>query len=277
MITAIYLDNLMGTNQGISITSNTSGFTVRNIEGLGPVKASIVTSEYSLLDGGQYQSSKRDMRNVLITIGLSTNIPASPPNVLRAALYKVAMPKTMINFAITFDNLPTVLTRAYVESFETSLFTKDPSVTISLICPDPDFRDFNVTTVNGNSTVSPTNTQYTLTNTGNVPSGYNLEVNLNQSISDFQFRLISTTGATETLYVTTPLISGDKVVISTELNNKYARLTRSGVTSSILYAVSTASVWALVKPGTSYARLTGPAGSTAFPFILKWTPRYGGF
>src|SRR5678809_67180 len=48
----------------------TDGYALEEIRGLDPVKATIVSSSWAGKDGKQYQSSRREERNIVISLGL---------------------------------------------------------------------------------------------------------------------------------------------------------------------------------------------------------------
>ena len=49
-----------------------TNFQIKDIQGLDPVKANIVTSNFANIDGGQFQSSRREMRNLVIKLGIDS-------------------------------------------------------------------------------------------------------------------------------------------------------------------------------------------------------------
>ena len=48
---------------------HTSGFNIRNITGLGPVKADITTTKMVVADGDVYNSARANGRNIVLTLG----------------------------------------------------------------------------------------------------------------------------------------------------------------------------------------------------------------
>ena len=246
---------------------------IREIEGLDPVKATIVSAGFAQLDGSQFQSVKRENRNIVLKIGLEPYFAGgSTVSSLRAALYGYFMPKSTVNLKFYIDGTLTYTIQGMVETFENSLFSKDPEVTISLLCFDPDFKAVAATTVNGN-TVSDS-TEQTITVAGSVETGFVFTLSVNRSISGFTLYKRRPDGSVAQMDVTMALVAGDVVKISTEPKGKYATLTRASVTTSILYAVSSTSKWAPLYPGANYLRVfvTG----AAIPYTVVYTNRHGG-
>lgn len=74
------------------------GFLLENVEGLDPVKATITSSSFAQLDGSQYQSSRREERNIKLTISLVPDFSANESvRDLRRRLYAYFMSKAAVD------------------------------------------------------------------------------------------------------------------------------------------------------------------------------------
>ena len=122
---------------------------IRNIDGLGPVKASINTAPFGAIDGEAYRGSSMGKRNIVISFGLNPNWSDETVGSLRQSLYDFFMPKMSTRLRLYSDELPTCDISGYVESCEPNIFSKDPDVQVSIICPDPDFVDIELSTAEG--------------------------------------------------------------------------------------------------------------------------------
>ena len=82
MIKSIKVTNYLGETIEISMTNpELSGFAIKEIDGLGPVKADINITDITTYDGGLFNSSRlneREIKLTLIPIG-GTNIATSSP------------------------------------------------------------------------------------------------------------------------------------------------------------------------------------------------------
>jgi hypothetical protein len=273
MLTQLEVDDLQGHTLALPLQPTTPGYVIRDIEGLDPVKSTIVSTGFAQLDGSQYQSAKRENRNIILKVGLEPYFAGgSTVSSLRAALYGYFMPKNTVKLNFYIDDVLTYSIQGMVETFETSLFSKDPEVTVSLICFDPNFLAVADTTVNGNTVA--TATEQTVTVAGSVETGYVFTLSVNRSISGFSIYNRRPDGSVAQMDVTIALVAGDVVKISTEPKNKYATLTRTGATSSILYAVSTSSKWGPLYPGANYYRVL--VSGAAIPFTIVYKNKYGG-
>ena len=125
-----------------------SGYVVKEIEGLGPVKADIITTEYASMDGGAYQTARGNMRNIVLQLGFDPSYESDDPfGELRRGLYPYLTPKMHVELRFLSSNFETVKILGYVESFEPSIFSAEPEVQISILCPDPYFSSIAPVTV----------------------------------------------------------------------------------------------------------------------------------
>ena len=86
--------NARGSVLNFPLDDPSQGFIVRNIEGLGPVKATLVSTSFANMDGGQYHSSRREPRNIVLTLGLEPDYAMMSVADLRKQLYQFFMPKS---------------------------------------------------------------------------------------------------------------------------------------------------------------------------------------
>lgn len=112
-----------------------SGFVIQEIIGLGPVKATINTADFSTMDGSIYNSARISARNIVMTLIFLDN-----PNVetMRQLSYKYFPIKKRIKLVIETDNRLAEI-YGYVESNEPVIFSQRETTQISIICPNPYF------------------------------------------------------------------------------------------------------------------------------------------
>lgn len=138
MIKAIQVINYKNEKLRIDLfSSSDSGMNIRNITGLGPVKANIITTPIITGDGDIYNSGRADKRNVVITIGfvITREIGLKSIEDVRQKTYKYFPLYSLVKLIIETDNR-TLYTYGYVESNEPNIWSNDETTTISLICPD---------------------------------------------------------------------------------------------------------------------------------------------
>lgn len=255
----------------LPLSDISSGFIVQQVDGLDPVKATLSSTAFAGWDGEQYQSSRRETRNIKLQLGLDPDPLVDTVRTLRKRLYSYFLPKSQITLTFYMDDGLTVSIAGVVESFETTLFAQEPSVSISIICYDPDFYVASET-VPGNSTESSAVTF--LTYDGEVETGFVFTLNVNRTLSEVTIYNTTPNEGVRSLDFTGSLVAGDVLTISTVTGNKGATLTHLGASSSVLYGVSPQSTWVDLKPGSNQLRIY--AVGAAIPYTIEYSTKYGG-
>ena len=274
MLTSVEVRNDQGSVLTLSLLDYNNGFIVEEITGLDPVKANIVSSSFASLDGEQYQSSRREKRNPIIRLALEPDYVNTTVQKLRSTLYKWFMPKARVRLRFYSTDRPTVDIEGRVESFDSALFVKDPTATISILCFDPDF--YTPTPVIFQGSTTPLSVETTHEYLGTVETGFLFKMFPNRNITAFTINHRPQDGNMSTLAFQSaiPLVAGDELAISTQPGNKFVRLTHAGVVTSILYAVSPQSNWINLYQGMNLLRVY--AEGALIPYSVEYTTKYGG-
>lgn len=249
-----------------------NGYSVRSIEGLDPVKAEIVSSPIALIDGSQYQSSRRENRNLILTFGIESDYVSTTVAQLRQVLYKYLMPKSSITirFHVDFAHFADISGR--VESFETPLFSSSPEIKVSIICFKPDFVSPNTVLINGNTVAD--STVMDIEYAGTVDAGIEFNLLVNRALSEFTIYSQLPGGPYRSLDFIGLLQDLDVVKIVTTPGEKKVTLTRGGLETSVLYNVSPASTWISLSPGTNQFRVQ--TSGDPIPYTVQYKESYGG-
>lgn len=272
MLVKVEAQNPQGDVLSLELEDISDGFVVANVDGLDPVKAEIVSSSFAQLPGSDYQSSSRGERNVVIKLALEPDYVDTSVQDLRDRLYNFFMPQEEVLLRFyRFDGLA-VYSSGRVETCDVEMFTQEPSADISIILFDPDLIRTTGDSLSGN-TVS-TSTETTVTYPGTASVGYVFTLNVDRTLTEFTIYHRLPDGSLNSMDVQASMVAGDVVKISTVDRNKYATLTRSGMTTSLLYGVTVQSTWTQFKKGTNKLRVY--ATGAAIPYTVEWTPRYGG-
>lgn len=275
MLSAVEVRSAAGALLTLPLEDVSNGLYIEDIRGLDPVKATIVSSSFAAVDGSQYQSARRESRNIVLTVALEPDYAVDSVRDLRARLYEYMMPKSEVTLTFVHDAADDgleVVISGRVESFETSLFSEEPAVDISIICFDPDFVDLTEIEVSGN-TVSTT-TEITINYDGTVESGFVFALAVNRTLTEFTIYHTPPGKPVRTLDFAANLASGDLLTITTIAGNKSLILTRASANSSILYGMSPQSAWIELEKGANKIRVY--ATGAAIPYTIKYTTRYGG-
>lgn len=277
MLTKVEVRTRQGTLLNLPLDDPSSGLFVEEIEGLDPVKATLVSSSFSGVDGEQHHSSRREARDIKLKVGLETDFVTNSVRSLRSRLYSFFMPKSDVFLRFIHDDDFTVDIVGTVEIFEAPIFTKEPQANISVRCFGPDFVVPAPTTlelVTVDTTADETNWTE-IDYDGTVETGMVLEFELNRVEQAITLYCMSPGGVLRQMDFSALLAVGDKLRISTVAGSKGAILTRTNIQSSVLYGITPQSAWLTLEEGVNKFRVYA-TGTPAIPYTLEYLTRYGG-
>ena len=119
----------------LELTDNEENYQVTEISGLNPPNANINTSSYANGDGSSFNSSRIPDREIVITVYINGDIQKN-----RLALYKHFRNKEWCKIYYE-DDLRDVFIEGYVQALDVSSFTQKQVAQISILCPNPYFKD----------------------------------------------------------------------------------------------------------------------------------------
>ena len=122
---------------------------LRNIDGLDPVNASVNTSPRGSVDGASYTGSSVSSRNIVLTLHPNPDWDNWTYEVLRRLLYSYFMPKRQTRLVFYSNDMVPVEISGVVESVSVNIFSKDPELLVSIVCPDPYFTALEPTVLTG--------------------------------------------------------------------------------------------------------------------------------
>lgn len=272
MLSTLEVISRQGSLLRLPLGEETAGLFVEDIEGLEPVKATLVSSNFANLDGAQYHSSRREPRNLIVRLGMEPDYLVDDVQDIRNRLYEFFMPKSEVQLRFIMDNGLTVDILGRVEDFVAPLFVQEPVVTLTMLCFDPDFKSVQES-VFESGTTSGTN-EVILPYRGTVETGFLFTLLVNRDLPDFTIYHRPPDGTLRTLSFTHPLVLNDVLRINTSVGSKSVLLTRGNVESSLLYANSPQSTWLELQPGDNAFRVY--AAGAEIPYNIRYTNKYGG-
>lgn len=261
-----------GLSATLSVMEQSGSYFIKDVEGMGPVQAEISESRFGLLDGTRQHYARRNSRNLVLKIGYRPNYSTNSVQSLRRDLYKIVYTKAVVDLSFEYLDGSMFRTQGTVESVEPDIFSSDPGLSVSIVCPDPDFVNPTPVVVSANSTSGAST--YPVEYSGDSPTGVDFALNVNRSIAGFTFTIITSDGSQYDMPVTWALLAGDVVDIVTRPGSKRVYLTRAGSRSSILQALSTTAGWPQLTPGTNRRGVT--IAGAGIPYTISYTNRYGG-
>lgn len=252
---------------------------IRDIDGIGPVKANINTEDNASSKGANYLGSFVGGRNIVMKLGFNPNWQDQTISSLRRQLYRYFMPEAWCKLRFFSDDMATVDIEGYVETCDPNMFSEDPEMMVSIICPKPDLIEPDATLYYG--VIDDGTSELEFEYEGNVPTGFELRVN--QTVDNVAY-----TGPLNVSMQQEPevpqIFTVDPVTINTTFFFKLSTIRNAkrvqkiavadGTPTNLLMDMSDDSVWPEIKPGTNlfkaYALESGQA------WTLAYFNRYGG-
>jgi hypothetical protein len=252
---------------------------IRSVDGLGPVKANIASTPFATGRGELYQGASTGKRNIVLNLGFNPHWEESQTmSTLRQILYRYLLPEQWTKLRFFSDELPTVDIEGYVEAFEPNLFSQDPEVQVSVICPRPDFIEADATIHTG--LVDDGTIETVFDYLGTVPTGFELRVDRtidNPSYTGPLSVIMKSPFVPQTFEVDPVTIDTTKYFkLSTVRNAKRVQnvAITDGAVTNLLSDVSDASVWPEIKPGENAFSIA--ASEPEQLWTLAYFNRFGG-
>lgn len=260
-------------------------YTIREITGLLPNSASIYYSDVASGDGGLFNSSRVETRNIVLTIH-----PEFPVETNRLNLYNFF--QLGKNVDLHFKNgTRDVKITGYVENFDGSLFEQKQLIQISILCLQPFFQDaqyiidqlsqifdmfeFPFSTEPEGivfSYVDKTH-EVVITNNGEISTGVIITLRasgvvINPTIYD------ATNNTTFALNVTMHV--GDVITINTNRGQKSVIMTTNNVTSNIINSMVKGSKFFNLAPGKTVFAYDCESGEEYLTILFNHYDLYQG-
>lgn len=273
MLTQVVATNAQGLTLTMPMEDPSGGIAIQDIQGLGPVKATIVTSSFATTDGVQYLSAKREPRNLVFQLGLLPDPFVETVGDVRRRLYSYFMPKTNVDLQFTDDSGLVVNITGMIETCEPAIFSKEPAIQVGITCFKPEFIDPTVVFISENTVTDTTDLQIELPD-GTVETGMTFQLFPDRDIDEFTIYSDLPNGTSRRLDFAWPMHIGDSLTINTVPGEKSITLVRGSVPQSLLYGMTPQSAWIDFYPGINTFRVY--AEGAPVPYILTYYNRYGG-
>ena len=252
---------------------------IRNIDGLGPVVATVNTTQYGAIEGVTYDGSTTGSRNIVLRIGFNPNWVDQTYESLRAIIYRYFMPKSNITLKFSSTHLPDVQIDGIVESCDPVIFSQDPEIQISIICVKPSFISSSATVLSGVTLPLPDGPPTIIDYKGNVDTGFVLELLPTATIGDMtngEVRIFNEAPDLEVFIATASVSATNKLRLSTVLKEKYIQQINisTGVATSILGKQTVGSTWLQLKQGINNFRVASTV--SGYLWTMTYYERYGG-
>ncbi len=308
MIKTVTVTNYRGDSYVLELASpEKSGFLITNIDGLGPPKATINSTDFATMDGAMYNSARATTRNIVMSITFRDN-PAVPLlkdiETVRQLTYKYFPIKKPVTLTFETTNRKCQIV-GYVESNEPVIFSEQETTQISILCPDPYFYslDTAVTVFSGiqpmfefpfsnESLTEPllefgeiqNKTEETVNYEGDAEVGIVITIHALGAATNItiynvdtheQLR-IDTTKLAAIPGLSNGIVAGDDIIISTIKGAKYVMFLRNGEYTNVLNALDRDSDWFTLAKGDNIFAYTADTGATNLQFQIANQIAYEG-
>lgn len=272
-------------NRSLELTHNERKWKVTKVTGLNPPAAVISTSTVAGMDGSRFNSSRLDDRNIVITMVFEGDVETN-----RTIINNMVLPKRYIK-VLYKTKTKNVYIEGYVESLEYDVFDAKVAAQISIICPDPYWKDreYNVVSISqvidlfefpislpvGGTAISEIMDAPTVEvlNGGNIESGALIEIETKGYVLNPKVMDLSTGQNVE---MAMELSGGDRLVISTSRGNKHIMLDRDCVTTNVINKKTAESEWITLTPGANRFTYSAEAGARDMVVRISHRNLYGG-
>lgn len=316
MIKSITITNHLNESIRLELTRpELSGFVVMSIEGLGPPKGTINTTELSTSDGGLFNSSRISQRNIVLDL-IFFNTSYETIEMIRHKSYKYFPVKKKIRFTVETD-IRTTFIDGYVESNEPDIFSDREGCQISVICPYPYFalaegnvvvpftviepsfefpfsdNSYKYISNNGDMVLTqglPTlemsslseNTIKVIVYEGDVDVGITIKMIATGEVSNVTIYNLETR---ETMRIDTDkmtsltgsgIVTGDEITISTSKSRKSVTLFRNGRNVNILNCLDRDADWFTLIKGDNIFSYVAESGQSNLQFTIEHQVIYEG-
>ena len=253
---------VMATKGGQTLNlSNNPNYALIAVAGLTPPTAAINTSPLATKDGSVFNSSRLNNRNVVLPICPLGNVENA-----RLELYRFFKAKQAVTLAFRTASR-NVTIDGWVENVPGELFSQLQKIQVSIVCPDPYFKDVNETAVDFVSGAA------TIDNASDEAVGFITEFTASGAVEG-----VTLTNGTngQSFSVSVTMESGDKLILNTKRGEKSVTLVHNGTAASVINLMDVNSKWIALEVGSKALTFTCTSGAANLTARSTLQPIYEG-
>lgn len=265
--------------------TNSPYFTVVDVDGILPTKASLSTTKLANRDGSVLNSASLENRDIAITIQ-----PEIPVEENRQKLYRYFRNKREVTLYYKNENRD-VMTTGIVENFDGSLFEQTQKIVITILCTNPylidrkgnvesmenkeDLFEFPFAIASEGKEFSRINkeTVKRIENKGDTETGMIIELMANGEVKNPTIHNVDTR---EHFGLKIDMERGDVIRINTNSSRKRVELERDGVTRNIINNIVKGNKWLGLEPGSNAFTYTCDSGEEYLSVKFLYSHMYEG-
>lgn len=272
-------------NEQINLTQN-GNYALLSVGGLTPPAATINTAVIATSDGAVFNSSRLGTRNIVLTIAPLNSIETN-----RINLYQYFKAKQYIKLYLE-NNTRSVWIDGYIEKIDGNLYTEKQQLQISIICPDPYFKDTTTGLYTFSNVIDLFSFPFAIEETPGIPIselGEYVEIAITNNSDDetgVLITLLANAAVTNpTIYNMTTnehfalnisMETGDVITIDTRRGHKTVTLNRNSVITNILNDMAQGSAWLNLVVGDNIFTYTCDTGAEYIEISVELQPIYEG-
>ena len=301
MIQSLTVTNYLGESLTIPMkNSESTGFILHDMTGLGPPTASVNTSKVATKDGSKYNSARAEERNIVLPMYF-TPIPTIEN--ARHRSYKYFPLKKPVILAFKTDNRECQIV-GYVETNEPDICSDREGCQVSIICPNPYFSSIydTVTSFSGveaafefpfsnEDTSNPciefgkivVKAENIVRYGGDAESGVQIRIAASATVKNITIYNVDTRGTMHIYHdklvalTGSGIVKGDEIIITTDKGSRSVTLLRNGKSTNILNAIDPRNdEWFSLTKGDNIFAYTADEGSDYLMFVVDHTTLYEG-
>ena len=301
MIQSLTVTNYLGESLTIPMmNSESTGFILHDMTGLGPPTASVNTSKVATKDGSKYNSARAEERNIVLPMYF-TPIPTIED--ARHRSYKYFPLKKPVILAFKTDNRECQIV-GYVETNEPDICSDREGCQVSIICPNPYFSSIydTVTSFSGveaafefpfsNEDTSNARIEFgkivvkaenLVRYEGDAESGVQIRIAASATVKNITIYNVDTRGTMHIYHdklvalTGSGIVKGDEIIITTDKGSRSVTLLRNGKSTNILNAIDPRNdEWFSLTKGDNIFAYTADEGSDYLMFVVDHTTLYEG-
>lgn len=301
MIQSLTVTNYLGESLTIPMkNSESTGFILHDMTGLGPPTASVNTSKVATKDGSKYNSARAEERNIVLPMYF-TPIPTIED--ARHRSYKYFPLKKPVILAFKTDNRECQIV-GYVETNEPDICSDREGCQVSIICPNPYFSSIydTVTSFSGveaafefpfsnEDTTNPhiefgkivVKAENLVRYEGDAESGVQIRIAASATVKNITIYNVDTRGTMHIYHdklvalTGSGIVKGDEIIITTDKGSRSVTLLRNGKSTNILNAIDPRNdEWFSLTKGDNIFAYTADEGSDYLMFVVDHTTLYEG-
>lgn len=301
MIQSLTVTNYLGESLTIPMkNSESTGFILHDMTGLGPPTANVNTSKVATKDGSKYNSARAEERNIVLPMYF-TPIPTIED--ARHRSYKYFPLKKPVILAFKTDNRECQIV-GYVETNEPDICSDREGCQVSIICPNPYFSSIydTVTSFSGveasfefpfsNEDISNPHIEFgkivvkaenIVRYGGDAESGVQIRIAASATVKNITIYNVDTRGTMHIYHdklvalTGSGIVKGDEIIITTDKGSRSVTLLRNGKSTNILNAIDPRNdEWFSLTKGDNIFAYTADEGSDYLMFVVDHTTLYEG-